>query len=166
MNGSTDGTITLRLIQEQDDESVRELIRAVMAEYHADAEGFSVHDPEVDAMSRAYFRGSAEYWVVEESGRVRGGGGIAPLRDGGQRICELRKMYFDPLLRGRGWGRRLLEHLIARARAHGFEQMYAESYHTMVEAARLYEAAGFVPLCEKMGNTGHSGCDRYLALRI
>ncbi len=158
--------VVLRPIQASDDERVAELIRTVMGEFEATGAGYSVHDPEVVAMSGAYARPRSEYWVLEAGGRVVGGGGIAPLQRGAAPVCELRKMYSLPPFRGRGFGRRLLEHLLERARAHGFEQMYLESVARMKLAERLYRAAGFEELSSAMGNTGHYGCDRFLVRDI
>nr|WP_322619044.1 GNAT family N-acetyltransferase [Arenimonas daejeonensis] len=45
-----------------------------------------------------------------------GGGGVAPLDGGPEGVCELRKMYFLPELRGRGAGATLMAHCLDAAR--------------------------------------------------
>ena len=87
-----------------DDAAMAQVIRTVMPEFGASGPGFAIHDPEVDGMCAAYDRPGAAYFVVELDGRVQGGGGVAPLEGGPEGVCELRKMYFLPALRGQGAG--------------------------------------------------------------
>ena len=44
----------IRGIEPRDDAAIATIIRSVMPEFGADGEGFAIHDPEVDWMSRAY----------------------------------------------------------------------------------------------------------------
>ncbi len=152
---------TIRPIAPEDDQAVARVIRAVMPEFGAEGDGFAITDPEVDSMSAAYNSPRSAYFVIEERGRVLGGGGIAPLEGGDDDTCELRKMYFQPELRGRGLGRALLERCLEQARAHGFRRCYIETLTGMDAAMSLYESTGFSPLSAPLGATGHHGCDRY-----
>jgi putative acetyltransferase len=54
-------------------------------------------------------------------------------------------MYFLPEARGRGYGRRLLEELIALARARGFRRLTLDTASVLHEAIALYRRMGFVP---------------------
>ena len=92
----------IRPIEPRDDPAVAAIIREVMPSFGACGPGFAINDPEVDYMSRAYAAARSAYFVVEEGGKVIGGGGIAPLVGGDGDTCELRKMYFLPSLRGAG----------------------------------------------------------------
>ncbi|MBI4911284.1 MAG: GNAT family N-acetyltransferase [Acidobacteria bacterium] len=132
-----------------------------MPEFGADGPGFAIHDPEVDGMHAAYSRPGCAYFVVEAGGRVLGGGGVAPLEGGPQGVCELRKMYFLPELRGRGAGRALLERCLEEARRLGYARCYLETLTGMDAAQALYARAGFQKLCGPLGSTGHHGCDRW-----
>ncbi len=156
----------LRPIARRDDPAVAALIRTVMPEFGACGPGFAINDPEVDAMSAAYRGPRAGYYVVTEGGRVVGGGGFARLAGGGERVCELRKMYFLPEVRGAGMGRRLLRHVLDAARASGFRVCYLETLRTMVQARGLYESEGFERLASPMGGTGHFGCDAWYAKEL
>jgi putative acetyltransferase len=153
----------IRPIRPEDDVHVAAIIRAVMPEYGADGPGFAIHDREVDAMYSAYNRDRAAYYVIEQGGRVLGGGGFAPLDGGAGDTCELRKMYFLPELRGQGWGARLIDHALAGAKAAGFVRCYLETLATMHEAKWLYEKRGFAKLDKPLGATGHFGCDAWYA---
>ena len=151
----------IRPIEARDDAAVAAIIRRVMPEFGADGPGFAIHDAEVAAMSTAYAAARHAWFVVELDGSVCGGGGIAPLQDGDPDTCELRKMYFLPVLRGRGAGRALIEHCMVHARALGFRRCYLETLTGMDAAQKLYLANGFRRIEHALGATGHHGCNRF-----
>jgi len=158
---STATNFTIRPIDSRDDAAIAAIIRSVMPEFGADGPGFAIHDTEVGAMSAAYGRPRAAYFVVERDGRVQGGGGIAPLDGGDDATCELRKMYFLPGLRGLGAGRALIAHCLDAARANGFRRCYLETLTGMDQAQALYLASGFDRIEHALGSTGHHGCNRF-----
>lgn len=157
-----------RPIAPHDAPAAAALIRDIMRAEGLGGEGYSIHDPEVDDMYAAYRQPRACYLVCGEegSGRLLGGGGIAPLEGGAEDVCELRKMYFRHELRGRGAGRALLTQLIAEARRLGYATMYLESKSHLTQALRLYERAGFERLEAAMGSSGHDVCDVHMALSL
>ena len=61
----------LRLAQPADDGAIASIIRSVMPSFGACGPGFAINDPEVDAMSSAYRRPRAAYFVVEQAGPVQ-----------------------------------------------------------------------------------------------
>jgi N-acetylglutamate synthase-like GNAT family acetyltransferase len=65
---------------------------------------------------------------------------LIPMRDG---IYELSKMAVSPHLRGRGIGRRLLQHAIAQARRLGARSLFLGSNTRLKDAVHLYESVGF-----------------------
>ena len=152
---------SIRPIAPADDAAVAGIIRTVMPEFGAGGAGFAVHDPEVGFMSRAYATSRNAYFVVERDGRVHGGGGVAPLAGGAADICELRKMYFLPALRGLGAGRALLARCLDAARDFGFHRCYIETLTGMDAAQALYLKSGFTRIDAPLGNTGHHGCNRF-----
>jgi GNAT superfamily N-acetyltransferase len=56
---------------------------------------------------------------------------------------EVAKMAVTETWRGRGIGRRILERLIAEARAAGAEKLFLETNNRMKPAIALYESVGF-----------------------
>ena len=152
---------TIRPIEPRDDAAIATIIRNVMPEFGASGPGFAINDPEVAAMHAAYTRPRAAYFVVERDGKVMGGGGIAPLEGGDPDVCELRKMYFLPELRGFGAGAQLIERCLDSALDAGFKQCYLETLTGMDVAQRLYEKFGFEKICAPMGKTGHFSCDQF-----
>ena len=159
--------LTFRPIQPQDDAAVAAIIRKVMPEFGADGPGIALHDPEVDHLSPAYsIPGAAYFVVVEEVGKVLGGAGVAALVGGDPSVCELRKMYFLPEVRGQGMGGALLRHCLAVAQSLGYRTCYLETLTGMDQAIRLYTKLGFKSLCAPLGHTGHGGCDHWFALEL
>jgi putative acetyltransferase len=65
---------------------------------------------------------------------------LIPMQDG---IYELSKMAVSPHLRGRGIGRRLLQHAIAQARGLGAKSLFLGSNTRLKNAVHLYESVGF-----------------------
>jgi amino-acid N-acetyltransferase len=77
-----------------------------------------------------------DFLVAEDGGRVVGCGSNVPLTP---RLVELRSLAVAPEYRGSGLGRRLVEALVAKARADGYEQICAL---TLVEG--FFSRCGFV----------------------
>ena len=65
---------------------------------------------------------------------------LIPMQDG---IYELSKMAVSPHLRGRGIGRRLLQHAIAQARGLDAKSLFLGSNTRLKNAVHLYESVGF-----------------------
>ena len=161
-----DDDFSLRLIQPGDDREMARIIRDVMTEFGAVGPGYSINDAEVDTMHESYQGPRAVYYVIEKDGALVGGGGIAPLDGGAEEVCELRKMYFRPEVRGHGLGRRLLALCLDAARERGFRQCYLETLSGMDAARRLYEAAGFQRIEKSMGSTGHTSCNAFYVMDL
>lgn len=157
----THAAFTIRPIEPRDDATVAAIIRTVMPEFGACGSGFAINDPEVDWMHRAYSAPRCAYFVVERDDVVEGGGGVAPLEGGDADICELRKMYFLPSLRGLGAGAALMSRCLATAGDLGFRRCYLETLSGMDAAMRLYERSGFHRIDGPMGATGHGGCNTF-----
>ena len=118
-------SFSIRPIGAGDDAAMAAIIRSVMPEFGADGPGFAIHDPEVDAMTAAYAAPRHRYFVVEREGRIEGGGGIAPLSGGDGSVCELRKMYLRPQVRGQGVAAQLFDACLAFCRQQAARAMKA-----------------------------------------
>jgi len=156
----------IRPIRKTDNPAVAGIIRQVMTEFGAVGCGFSINDPEVDAMFEAYPAPDCAFFVVAREGIVLGCGGMAPLQGGETGTCELRKMYFLPELRGTGMGNHLLVIILDAARAAGYSLCYLETLEAMDQARQLYTRHGFTPVNHALGNTGHTSCNRFMTLSL
>ena len=61
----------------------------------------------------------------------------------GSGVYELSKMAVSPQHRGLGIGRKLIEHVIAQAKAFGAESLFLGSSQKLPNAVHLYESVGF-----------------------
>ena len=104
--------------------------------------------------------------MCEVNGQIVGGAGIGPVTGAPSEICELQKMYFLPVARGKGYGKQILKRCIAEARGMKYEKIYLETFHTMSDAIRLYEALGFKKIPTSIGSTGHFACDNFFLLAL
>lgn len=126
-----------------DAEAVRRVLFDVLAEYGLVAEHEGVDADLGDIEGNYAGRGGVFDVVVDERGEVVGMVGLYA-RD--EAVCELRKMYLRKEARGQGWGRTLLERMVAEARRRGFTRMELETSSKLTEAIRLYRRNGFRPL--------------------
>lgn len=161
MKETTERRVEIRPIEADDDVRVASIIRTVMPEYGAVGEGYSIEDPEVDAMAEAYAGDAAAYFVVLVDDEIVGGAGIGPLVGGPADTCELKKMYVLKEARGRGVGKQLMRLCLDAARTAGYKRCYLETLGHMTEARGLYASHGFRELDAPMGATGHTGCSNW-----
>ncbi len=148
----------IRKIEQKDNAEVAALIRNVLIEHNVPKVGTAYADASLDCMYETYSAPDSAYFVVESSGRLIGGAGIAPLENGPLDTCELQKMYFLPEARGTGFGAAMMEKCLNSARKSGFSQCYLETMPYMEAAQKLYRKSGFEYLDAPMGDTGHSSC--------
>jgi len=151
----------IRLIQPGDNPQIESIIKDVMTEYGAVGKGYSIEDDEVRNMYEAYCNESSVYFVIEDGDTILGGAGIGPLIGGDPDICELKKMYFRPELRGLGYGKLLMELCLDSAKQLGYSKCYLETLGRMPQAKGLYQKYGFVPLDTPLGKTGHFNCENW-----
>jgi putative acetyltransferase len=98
-------------------------------------------DADLHDIQASYFAGGGAFdLLLDGSGQVVGSVGLCRVSDS---TCELRKMYLAPEVRGCGWGRRLLEHALARASELGFRRVVLETASVLRAAIALYERYGF-----------------------
>ncbi|BCY29701.1 GNAT family N-acetyltransferase [Flavobacterium okayamense] len=152
----------LRKIQPQDNEGIAKVIRDIFDELNAPKEGTAYADPILDQLFEVYQKPKSIYFVIENEGKVIGGGGLAPLENATDEFCELQKMYFSPQARGLGLGKEIIERSLAFAKEQGFTKCYLETLPYMQNARKLYEKMGFQYLDGPIGCTGHTSCDVWM----
>jgi GNAT superfamily N-acetyltransferase len=76
-------------------------------------------------------------------------GGVKRLDD---RVCEIKKMYVVPELRGQGVARLLLRALEATARELGYVSVRLDTGPKQIHARSLYESEGYFEIADFNGN--------------
>jgi putative acetyltransferase len=150
--------LIIRSIQLKDNPRMAEVIRSVLLDFEVPKVGTAYADAALDIMFETYQKERAQYFVVEEDGAVIGGGGIAPLENQDGNVCELQKMYFLPVARGRGIGTQMIDRCLQAAMEFGYAHCYLETMSYMEAAQKLYKRYGFKTLDGRMGDTGHYAC--------
>lgn len=83
------------------------------------------------------------FYLTRVDGAPAGMGGLRRVRDG---VGEIKRIYVPETMRGGGLGARILERLMADARAFGYRELVLDTGPFMTSAHRLYEAVGFVDI--------------------
>ena len=154
--------IKIRTIEKKDNEFMASIIREVLVEMGVPKVGTAYEDESLDKMFETYNQPKRVYYVVEENGVILGGGGIAPLENTDENICELQKMYFLPRLRGKGIGKKVIQQCLDFAKASKYSKCYLETMPYMKAARALYEKVGFSSLDKPVGDTGHYSCQAWM----
>lgn len=137
--------ISVRAATNADCENVRKLVFGVLREYGLEPEPGGT-DTDLTDIETYYLESGGLFEVLEDAGgKLLGTVGLFPLD---KETVELRKMYFDKSLRGRGLGKKMLERMIEKSREMGFQRIYLETASVLQEAIGLYEKYGFQPTLE------------------
>jgi putative acetyltransferase len=154
--------ITVRLIKKEDNAALAKIIRQVMEEFVVNLPNTVYTDPTTDNLFELFQKERAVYNVAEVEGKVVGGGGIYPTERLPDGVCELVKMWLLPEARGLGLGKMLIEKCLLQANELGFHRVYLESMPELKKALQIYEKFGFKYLKAQMGNSGHTGCQKWM----
>ena len=121
--------------------------RELFLEY-ADSLGFSLcfqrFDQELAALPGEYAPPDGRLLIAEYRGQLAGCVALHKLEP---EICEMKRLYLRPQLRGRGVGRAIAETVIAEARLIGYRKMRLDTVEpVMPNAVAMYRRLGFVAI--------------------
>ncbi len=128
----------IRPINESDNKHISVILREVLIEMDIPRIGSAYEDPEINNMYESYQSNRSIYFVVEENNKILGGAGVNQLKNGDINICELQKMYFLTVARGKGLGSLMIKKCIDFATKSKFQYCYIETMHNMIKAQKLY----------------------------
>ena len=157
-----DFSYIIREIKPEDNLHICNVIRGVFVELKLPLVGTAYQDDETESMYQSYQNSREKYFVIESNGIIFGGGGIKPLENGDDNICELQKMYFSKSIRGKGIGNEILLKCLNFAIESDFKICYLETITQLKSAIILYEKFGFKKIEGPLGNTSHFSCDIHM----
>jgi putative acetyltransferase len=142
---SEDSEIFIRSATNADCENIKQLVFGILREFDLTPEPGGT-DADLNDIETEYIKRGGLFEILEDkNGNLLGTVGLFPLND---QTVELRKMYFDKSLRGRGLGKKMLERMIGKSRELGFKKIYLETASVLKDATALYEKYGFQPTTE------------------
>lgn len=106
----------------------------------ASASTFKDLEQELDGLPGIYGPPSGRFLLAMNDGKPAG---CVAFREVDAKTVEVKRMFVRPDQRGHGIGLRLVQDLIAAARASGRTRMELSSYHTMTGAHKIYRDLGF-----------------------
>lgn len=156
-------SVTTRTIGPGDNAALAKIIRNSLAEFGANKPGTVFYDPTTDHLFEMFSTTPRSiYFIAEKDGHILGGAGIYPTDGLPVTTCELVKMYLVPEARGLGLGKKLIAQCLATAKEWNYTHVYIESMPELKKALSVYETFGFRYLDGPLGNSGHTGCDRWM----
>ena len=105
------------------------------------------YDSDLLDIPRHYLAAGGAFVVLVDAGRVVGTAGGIPRPDG---VYEIKRVYLLPGYRGRGHGRALVEHIMARAVEAAAREVIAWSDVRLGVAHQVYERLGFQRFGERI----------------
>lgn len=137
----TSTSIQIQPFQPADQQGVFDVIVPIQREEFGIAIT-AAEQPDLAAIPDFYQRGNGNFWVAKQGEQVVGTIGLKDIGDG---LAALRKMFVAAPFRGREFGvaARLLAELLDGARAKGVQRIYLGTTDKFLAAHRFYEKHGF-----------------------
>jgi putative acetyltransferase len=141
-------------------EPIRALLRQHLASAAQHSPPESIHALDIDGLRQP----GVTFWSAWSNGELLG---CCALKELDEAHGEVKSMRTVDAYQGRGVGARLLQHLLAEARARGYRRLSLEtgSADAFAPARRLYERHGF-EYCEPFGDYAEDRWSRFMCLRL
>jgi len=135
-------------VTDRDVEIIRELFREYQRSLGIDLR-FQGFEEEVAALPGSYAPPRGRLFIAFDGDEAGGCIALRPLDDD---LCEMKRLYLRPSLRGKGAGRALATRVIDEARGVGYRAMRLDTLPMMNDARALYASLGFRPIAPYYDN--------------
>lgn len=152
----------IRQVRKEDNSTLAKVIREVFEEHDAPRIGTVYSDPTTNNLFDLFQTPKSILLVAESNNMILGCCGVFPTEGLPEDHTELVKFYLVQKARGKGIGRKLMEHCIRSAKEFGYKKMYLESLSQFSRALSIYEKQGFKKLNKPMGISHHSTCNIWM----
>jgi putative acetyltransferase len=98
---------------------------------------------DMDMVSSIYSEPTGIFLALLDGDGLVGTGAIRRLDE---QTCELKRMWFLPAYRSKGYGARMCEALFEFARSAGYQRIRLDTVPVLAAANRLYQRLGFHPI--------------------
>lgn len=147
-----------RKAENNDRTEIYRLVETVLGNYglKMDPEGT---DKDLLDLNESYFKNNGWFEIIEDQQkRIIGSYGLFKIN---AEICELRKMYLYPEFQGLGFGKKMLNKAVSKAKELGYKEIILETNKLLNQAIGLYKKYGFVEF-----NSGHLSERCNLAMKL
>lgn len=120
--------------------------KALLREYEVEIEVdlcFQGFEEELETLDRVYGSPGGRFFLVRQGD---GTAGCVALRDLGDGVCEMKRLFVRPGFRGNGLGRLCAERIVQTAREMGYAAMRLDTLPAMHPAIALYRSMGFTEI--------------------
>jgi putative acetyltransferase len=131
----------IRPATNEDIPSIKNMVFAVLREFGLEPSSTG-KDKDLDDIEQNYFTSNGYFGVAIDSNTLEIVGTFG-LYACSKDICELRKMYLLPYVRGKGLGKCMLTQAIAVAKEKHFRKIVLETISPLKAAIELYKQFGF-----------------------
>jgi len=152
----------IKFIESEHNAALASIIRSSIEALNLPSEGTAHSDPTTDDLANLFTKDKSGYFVLLENDKVLGGCGIYPSSGLPEKHAELVRFFLDPLARGKGFGKILMQKCEDLAKEFGYTHLYLESFPDMEAAIHLYQSFGYHKLTQALGNTGHFACNVWM----
>jgi carbonic anhydrase len=113
---------------------------------------FQNFEDELKSLEQMYAPPSGALLLAFENEESIGCAGVRSLRDVGDKVCEMKRLYVRPGHQGNGIGRRVAEKILIEAQKLGYNRMLLDTAERLKKAVSLYHSLGFQEIEEYYEN--------------
>jgi len=138
---NSDCKIEIREYSEEYKDQIKNVVGKTLADISViDRKSLPIDDEDLDKIKEIY-SGKGRFWIALNNNNVVG---TVALRDMGNQIAKLNRMFVLIEYHGSGVGQKLFDHAVNFAKKQGFTKMILNTHELMYRAHRFYEKNNFI----------------------